>query len=93
MEENFRKISDILSCDKSLTSSIDSPTGVKHSLLILVLKPGFHMTVAVGDLLRNIGNGFPISRRHMEMITVTSIWKPGFKLTSALSMRPRTVLV
>ena len=28
----------------------------------------------------------PISRRHIETITVTIIWKPGFKLISTLSM-------
>ena len=57
------------------------------------LKPGFYMIVTVGDLLQHIGEVSPISRQHMETITVTIIWKPGFKLISTLSMHPRTVPV
>ena len=59
----------------------------------MIVKPGFHMIVTVGDLLRHIGDVSPISRRHMETITAMIIWKPGFKLISTLSMRPRTVPV
>ena len=59
----------------------------------VIIKPGFHMIVTVGDLLRHIGDVSPISQRHMETIAVTIIWKPGFKLISTLSMRPRTVPV
>ena len=45
------------------------------------------MIAKVGDLMRHIGD---VS--DMETITVTTFtWKPGFKLISALSMRPRTV--
>ena len=42
---------------------------------------------------RRFGDVCPISRRHMEMITVMIIWKPRFKLISTLSMRPCTVSV
>ena len=35
------------------------------------IKPSFNMIVTVGDLLRNIGDVSPISRRLMETITVT----------------------
>ena len=41
-------------------------------------KPGFHMIVTFGDLLRQIGDVSPISRRHMETIIVMIIRKPGF---------------
>ena len=43
------------------------------------LKPGFNVIVTVGDLLRHIRDVSPISRRHTETITVTIIWKQGFK--------------
>ena len=36
----------------------------------LLVKPGFHMIVTVGDLLRHISNVSPISRLHMETIIV-----------------------
>ena len=42
---------------------------------------------------RHFGDVSPISRRHMETITVTIIWKQGFKLISTLLMRLRTVPV
>ena len=56
-------------------------------------KPGFYMIVTAVDLLRHIGDMSRISRRHVETITATIIWKPGFKLISALSMCPRNIPV
>ena len=60
----------------------DSPLREIAAFLSSKLKPGFHMIVTVGDILRHIGDASPISRQHMETITVLMIWKPGFKLIS-----------
>ena len=40
---------------------------------------------------RRIGDVSLISRRHMEIVTVTIICKPGFQLILTLSMRPSNV--
>ena len=42
---------------------------------------------------QRFGDMSPISRQHMETITVMIIWKPRFELISTFSERPRTIPV